>query len=57
MINSGLGTSSNSEYYSILPIVGKPNKYMFYFFTYNIDGRVVDVKRADPRDMAPAPSR
>ena len=33
LINSGLGTSSNSEYYSILPIVGKPNKYMFYFFT------------------------
>jgi glycosyltransferase involved in cell wall biosynthesis len=47
LINSGLGTSSNSEYYSILPIVGKPNKYMFYFFTYNIDGRVVDVSIDD----------
>ena len=49
LINSGLGTSSNSEYYSILPIVGKPNKYMFYFFTYNIDGRVVDVSIDDLR--------
>jgi glycosyltransferase involved in cell wall biosynthesis len=47
LINSGLGTSSNSEYYSILPIVGKPNKYMFYFFTYNIDGRLVDVSIDD----------
>lgn len=47
LINSGLGTSSNSEYYSILPIVGKSNKYMFYFFTYNIDGRVVDVSIDD----------
>ena len=47
LINSGLGTSSNSEYYSILPILGKPNKYMFYFFTYNIDGRLVDVSIDD----------
>ena len=39
--NSGLGVASNSEYYSILPIIGKPNRYMFYFFTYNIDSRVI----------------
>jgi hypothetical protein len=39
LINSGLGVSSNSEYYSILPIEGKPNKYIFYFYTYNIDDR------------------
>jgi hypothetical protein len=47
LVHSGLGTSSNSEYYSILPVVGKPNKYMFYFFTYNIDGRNVDVSIDD----------
>ena len=39
LVHSGLGTSSNSEYYSIVPVVGKPNRYMFYFFTYNIDDR------------------
>lgn len=39
--NSGLGLCSNSEYYSIVPIEGKPNKYMFYFFTYNIDDREI----------------
>lgn len=39
LVHSGLGTSSNSEYYSILPVVGKPNRYMFYFFTYNVDDR------------------
>ena len=47
LVHSGLGTSSNSEYYSILPVVGKPNKYIFYFFTYNIDGRNVDVSIDD----------
>ncbi len=41
--NSGLGVSSNSEYYSILPVVGKPNHYVFYFFTYNIDERKIEV--------------
>lgn len=40
---SGLGVSSNSEYYSILPIKGEPNKFMLYFFTYNIDNRVIGV--------------
>jgi hypothetical protein len=37
--NSGLGVSSNSEYYSILPVKGKENTFIFYFFTYNIDDR------------------
>jgi glycosyltransferase involved in cell wall biosynthesis len=38
---SGTGVSSHSEYYSILPVVGKENTFMFYFFTYNVDDRVV----------------
>jgi hypothetical protein len=41
--HSGLGVASNSEYYSIIPIVGQPNKYMFYFFTYNVDSRKVNI--------------
>ena len=41
--HSGTGVSSHSEYYSILPVVGKPNTFMFYFFTYNVDSRVVKV--------------
>jgi len=41
--NSGLGVASNSEYYSILPIQKEENHYMFYFFTYNIDDRIVRV--------------
>jgi glycosyltransferase involved in cell wall biosynthesis len=41
LIHSGLGVASNSEYYSIIPIEGKANFYMFYFFTYNVDERVV----------------
>ena len=44
LTNSGLGVASNSEYYSILPIEGKPNKYMFYFFTYNIDNRKIHAR-------------
>jgi hypothetical protein len=47
LINSGLGVASNSEYYSILPVVGKPNMYMFYFFTYNRDYRNIYVSIAD----------
>lgn len=39
--NSGLGVSSNSEYYSILPIKGKEDEFMFYFYTYNIDDRKI----------------
>lgn len=38
---SGLGASSNSEYYSILPIEGSDNEFMFYFYTYNIDERKI----------------
>jgi hypothetical protein len=40
---SGLGVSSNSEYYSILPVVGEENKFMFYFFSYNLDERKVNI--------------
>jgi len=43
LVNSGLGVSSNSEYYSIVPIIGKDNAFMFYFFTYNIDERKIKV--------------
>jgi glycosyltransferase involved in cell wall biosynthesis len=42
LTNSGVGVASNSEYYSILPIEFV-NKYMFYFFTYNIDERKINV--------------
>ena len=41
--HSGLGVASNSEYYSIIPIVNKPNIYMFYFYTYNVDNRKVNI--------------
>lgn len=42
--NSGLGVSSNSEYYSIIPIEDEENSFMFYFYTYNIDHRTIDVE-------------
>ena len=45
--HSGRGVASNSEYYSILPVVGKPNTYMFYFYTYNIDNRIINVTVGD----------
>jgi glycosyltransferase involved in cell wall biosynthesis len=41
LVNSGLGIASNSEYYSIIPVVGKSNMYVFYFFTYNRDNRKI----------------
>lgn len=41
---SGRGVSSNSEYYSILPIDGRENEYIFYFYTYNIDDRKIHVE-------------
>ena len=44
LINSGLGVASNSEYYSILPVAKKDSTYMFYFYTYNIDDRKVNVR-------------
>ncbi len=47
LLNSGQGVSSNSEYYSIVPVLNKPNHYMFYFHTYNVDNRVVDVRVGD----------
>lgn len=43
LVESGLGVSSNSEYYSIIPIEGLENEFMFYFYTYNIDNRRVEV--------------
>ena len=45
--NSGTGVSSHSEYYSILPVTGKENTFIFYFFTYNIDNRIVKVNIGD----------
>ena len=47
LIHSGLGIASNSEYYSIIPVVGKPNFYVFYFFTYNRDNRMIYVSIGD----------
>jgi glycosyltransferase involved in cell wall biosynthesis len=44
LLESGLGTSSNSEYYSIIPIEGEDNTFMFYFFSYNLDERKVNIK-------------
>lgn len=41
--NSGLGVSSNSEYYSILPISDRKDEFMFYFFSYNLDERKVNL--------------
>ena len=41
--NSGRGVASNSEYYSILPIYGHEDEYMFYFYSYNLDDRKVNV--------------
>ena len=43
LIHSGLGVASNSEYYSILPIDKEKNSYMFYFYTYNVDDRKVNI--------------
>ena len=43
LVNSGLGTSSNSEYYSILPIKKEHNHFMFYFFSYNLDERKLNI--------------
>ena len=45
--HSGTGLSSHSEYYSILPVVGKENTFMFYFYTYNVDSRILKVNIGD----------
>ena len=45
--HSGTGVSSHSEYYSILPIQDNPNHFMFYFYTYNIDERVIELAIGD----------
>ncbi len=45
LVNSGKGVSSHSEYYSLLPVLESDNKkVMFYFYTYNIDNRSVEIK-------------
>jgi hypothetical protein len=43
LVNSGKGVSSHSEYYSLLPVLESVN-VMFYFYTYNIDNRSVEIK-------------
>lgn len=45
--HSGTGVSSHSEYYSILPIKDSPGKYMFYFYTYNVDDRKIHIRVGD----------
>ena len=57
LINSGLGVASNSEYYSIIPVVGEPNHYMFYFFTYNRDNRFIYVSIGDDMSKRIIPSQ
>ena len=57
LIHSGLGVASNSEYYSIIPVVGKPNMYMFYFFTYNRDNRMIYVSIGDNMSKRIIPSQ
>jgi glycosyltransferase involved in cell wall biosynthesis len=47
LLESGLGTSSNSEYYSILPVDADKNTFMFYFFSYNIDERKINIKMSE----------
>lgn len=42
--NSGLGKSSTSEYMSILPVEGRENEFMFYFYTYNVDSRDIHLR-------------
>ena len=57
LINSGLGVASNSEYYSIIPVVGQPNFYMFYFFTYNRDNRKIYVSIGENMSKRIIPSQ
>jgi len=57
LVNSGLGVASNSEYYSIIPVIGKPNMYMFYFFTYNRDNRFIYVSIGNDMSKRIIPSQ
>ena len=41
LTKTGRGVCSNSEYFSILPVVDEQNKYVVYFFSYNDDNRRV----------------
>lgn len=43
LVHSGRGVSSNSEYYSIVPVAGKQDTYMLFFYTFNVDDRRVSV--------------
>jgi hypothetical protein len=45
--NSGLGVSSNSEYYSLLPLNDSTDEWMFYFYTYNLDERRLNLQITD----------
>jgi glycosyltransferase involved in cell wall biosynthesis len=45
--NSGLGVSSNSEYYSLLPLNDSTDEWMFYFYTYNLDERKLNLQITD----------
>lgn len=40
---SGLGVSSNSEYFSLVSINGSKSDWMFYFYTYNLDERSLEI--------------
>jgi glycosyltransferase involved in cell wall biosynthesis len=43
LIEAKDGVSSHSEYYSIIPVKGKENEFMFYFYTYNKDSRSINI--------------
>ena len=57
LIHSGLGVASNSEYYSVIPVEGKANFYMFYFFTYNRDNRKIYISIGDDMSKRIIPSQ
>jgi len=52
LINSGKGVSSNSEYYSIVPVRNTTDKWVFYFYTYNIDNRSVNIEIIENGDIS-----
>lgn len=41
--NSGLGTSSNSEYFSLISVNNSTAEWVFYFYTYNQDDRTLQI--------------